>query len=128
MAFELIKPLEDHIDLVAPLGMPVVFVGFSFLFQYIFGQGDFRFFGGEVSLAGTASLLGAVLHSILLPAGTGPQKGAALGLVALAVSFVLTVWFYSMGAVGKSSLKKTMLSACLASIWFYLSAALLGIS
>lgn len=124
MAVQIIKSLEENIHWLGPLGMPVVFVGFSFFFQSRFGQSDFRFFGGEVSLAATSSLLGAVMHGLLLPAGPGPQRAAALGLVVLAISFVLTVFLYSTGAPGKTSTKKTVVSACLASAWFYLSAAL----
>jgi hypothetical protein len=56
MAFDVITPLEDNIHWLAPLGLPVVFVGFSFLFQSLFGQDDYRFLGGEVALAATASL------------------------------------------------------------------------
>src|SRR4051794_14733278 len=121
-----IRSLEANIQWLAPLALPLIFVTFSVFFQLRFGQTDFRFLGGEVGLAASASLLGSVLHSLLMKT---PQAAAAatvrnanvLGVVVTMVSLVLTVWFYSMGRdVTKTG--KVVGAVCLGTAWFYLSA------
>jgi hypothetical protein len=121
MVEQVIKFLEGNIHWIAPLALPIVFVGFSALFQWQFGQNDFRFLGGEVSLAATASLLGSVLHTVL-GRHAGVERVNALGIVGIVLSLVVTFFCYSMGR--PYNIRNTVLSACLGTFWFYLSAVL----